>query len=68
MRYDKTKGVTVPFRTRLTMEDAEKLQEISEATGISVCALTEKLIKYGMRHAKFRDVIHKEIYFEDEKP
>lgn len=66
MRYNKNKGATVPFRTRLTIEDYEQLQDISEESGINLCALTEMMIKYAMRHAKFRNVVHREIYFDEE--
>ena len=68
MRYNKNRGPTVPFRTRLSLEDFEKLQNISEESGVSLCALTEMMIKYAMRHARFRDVVHHEIYFDEEKP
>ena len=66
MRYNKTRGVTVPFRTRMSIEEYERLQDISEASGISLCALTERMLQYALRHAKFREVVHKEIYFDEE--
>lgn len=67
MRYNKSRGATVPFRTRLSVEDYEKLQDISESSGINLCALTERMIQYAMRHAKFREVVHKEIYFDEDE-